>query len=95
MLLYAIYRNTEKAIEEKKLPDQQLKTIVVLTTSGSSEVYPVAEDTDIDNIKKKEDQNKKQNEQVQTESGEADKNTIDHKSLEDSSELHDSDECPV
>ncbi|XWS39360.1 hypothetical protein CRYUN_Cryun18bG0046400 [Craigia yunnanensis] len=83
MLLYAIYRNTEKVIKEKKLPEQ-IKTIVVLSTLGASEVYPVAVDTNTNNTK----EDKKQNEQT----GEPDK--TDHKSLEDSSDLH-SDECPV
>lgn len=40
MLLYAIYRNTKKVIEEK-LPDH-IKSIVILSsTLGTSEVYPV------------------------------------------------------
>ncbi|XVF02175.1 hypothetical protein REPUB_Repub04eG0153100 [Reevesia pubescens] len=88
MLLYAIYRNTEKVIEEKKLPEQ-MKTIVVLSTLGPSEVYPVAVDIQPDantnNIRKED---KKENEQT----GEAHK--TDLKSLEDSSDFH-SNECPV
>ena len=83
MLLYAIYRNTEKVIEGKKLPEQ-IETIVVLSTLGVSEVYPVAIDTNTNNTK----EDKKQNEQT----GEPDK--TNHKSLEDSSDLH-LDECPV
>ncbi|XWS54045.1 hypothetical protein CRYUN_Cryun10bG0054900 [Craigia yunnanensis] len=83
MLLYAIYRNAEKVIEEKKLPEQ-MKTIVALSTLGAFEVYPVALDTNTKSTK----EDKKENEQT----GEPDK--TDHRSLEDSGELH-SDECPV
>ncbi|XP_010534707.1 PREDICTED: bidirectional sugar transporter SWEET15-like [Tarenaya hassleriana] len=43
MILYGIYRNSEKPNLEKKVPDQQqqLKTIVVSSPLGVSEVYPV------------------------------------------------------
>ena len=41
MLLYAIYRNNKKVIEENKLPDQQLKNIVIISTLGTAEVFPV------------------------------------------------------
>ncbi|XVF66707.1 hypothetical protein PTKIN_Ptkin10aG0059400 [Pterospermum kingtungense] len=86
MLLYAMYRNTEKTKEENKLPEvEEMKTIVVLSTFGASEVYPVAVDININNTK----EDKKNNEQT---TGEPDK--TDHKSLEDSCDLH-SDECPV
>ncbi|XWS63494.1 hypothetical protein CRYUN_Cryun06bG0103000 [Craigia yunnanensis] len=87
MLLYAIYRNNKKVIEEKKLPEQ-MKAIVVLSTLGASEVYPVAVDIqpDANTNNKKED--KKENEQT----GEPDK--TDQKSLEYSSDLY-SNECPV
>ncbi|XVF44359.1 hypothetical protein PTKIN_Ptkin02bG0114100 [Pterospermum kingtungense] len=81
MLLYAVYRNSEKAIEEKKLPEQT-KTIVVLSTLGASEVYPVAIDVQPD---ANTDNTNKENQQT----GEP-----DEKSLEVSSDLH-SIECPV
>ncbi|XP_012479570.1 bidirectional sugar transporter SWEET15 [Gossypium raimondii] len=79
MLLYAIYRNSEKVIEEKKIPEQ-MKGVVVLSTLGPSEVYPVGVDIEPD-VKPKEDTT--ENEQT----GEPDKNDV--KCLEDSSE------CPV
>lgn len=41
MILYTIYRNASKVIEEKKLPAEPLKNVVVLSTLGASEVYPV------------------------------------------------------
>ena len=41
MLLYAIYRNKKKVIEENKLPDQQLKNIAIISTLGTAEVFPV------------------------------------------------------
>ncbi|XP_031272823.1 bidirectional sugar transporter N3-like [Pistacia vera] len=41
MVLYTIYRNTRKVIEEKKLPAEPLKNIVILSALGASEVYPV------------------------------------------------------
>ncbi|XVF87141.1 hypothetical protein PTKIN_Ptkin18bG0095500 [Pterospermum kingtungense] len=78
MLLYAIFRNSEKAIEEKKLPEQT-KTIVVLSTLGASEVYPVAIDIQPDANTDKENQ----------QTGEP-----DDKSLKVSTDLH-SIECPV
>lgn len=40
MILYGIYRNSEKPNLEKKI-QEQLKTIVVLSPLGVSEVYPV------------------------------------------------------
>ncbi|KAG7978717.1 hypothetical protein I3843_05G095500 [Carya illinoinensis] len=41
MLLYAIYRNkTKKVTGEKKLPEH-IKSIVIISTLGASEVYPV------------------------------------------------------
>ncbi|KAB2042213.1 hypothetical protein ERO13_D02G173400v2 [Gossypium hirsutum] len=79
MLLYAIYRNSEKVIEEKKIPEQ-MKGVVVFSTLGPSEVYPVGVDIEPD-VKPKEDTT--ENEQT----GEPDKNDV--KCLEDSSE------CPV
>lgn len=39
MLLYAIYRN-KKVIGEKKLPEH-IKSIVIISTLGTSEVYQV------------------------------------------------------
>ncbi|XP_021282235.1 bidirectional sugar transporter SWEET15 [Herrania umbratica] len=80
MLLYAVYRNTKKATEEKK-PPEQLKTVVVLSTIATSEVYPVDIQPDANTNKATE------NEQT----GEPDK---PEKSLEDSSDLQ-SNECPV
>ncbi|XP_075656542.1 bidirectional sugar transporter N3-like [Castanea sativa] len=41
ILLYAIYRNNKKVIEENKLLDQQLKNIVIISTLGIAEVFPV------------------------------------------------------
>ncbi|KAL0004659.1 hypothetical protein SO802_012220 [Lithocarpus litseifolius] len=41
MLLYAIYRNNKKVIDENKLPDQQLKNVVIISTLGTVEVFPV------------------------------------------------------
>ncbi|XWS68782.1 hypothetical protein CRYUN_Cryun04dG0121900 [Craigia yunnanensis] len=87
MLLYAIYRNTEKVIEEKKL-SEQMKTIVVLSTLGTSEFYPVAIDIQPDANTNNTKEDKKENEQT----GEPYK--TDQKSLEYSSDLH-SNECPV
>ncbi|KAE8668205.1 Bidirectional sugar transporter SWEET15 [Hibiscus syriacus] len=75
MLLYAIYRNSEKAVEKKKLPEQMKG--VVLSTLGPSEVYPVAVDIKPD-VSTKED--KTENEQT-VEAGKK-----DVKSLEDSDE---------
>ncbi|KAL4280854.1 hypothetical protein GQ457_03G007010 [Hibiscus cannabinus] len=75
MLLYAIYRNSGKTVEEK-LPEQ-MKGGVVLSTLGLSEVYPVSVDIKPDVGTKG----------VQTESeqiGEADKK--DTKSSENSDE---------
>ena len=80
MLLYAIFRNNEKVMDEKKLPEQ-MKTIVVLSKLGASEVHPVAIDTTNTN-NTKEDKKKEQ------------PDDDDHKCLEDSRELH-LDECPV
>lgn len=40
MLLYAVYRKAEQVIEEKKQPEH-LKSIVILGTLGTSEVYQV------------------------------------------------------
>jgi solute carrier family 50 protein (sugar transporter) len=36
MLLYGLYRNSKRAIEE-----QNIKSIVILSTLGASEVYPL------------------------------------------------------
>lgn len=41
MILYAIYTKASKITEEKKLPEEPLKNIVILGTLGASEVYPV------------------------------------------------------
>ncbi|KAM4120252.1 hypothetical protein ACJW30_03G118000 [Castanea mollissima] len=41
ILLYAIYRNNKKVIEENKMLDQQLKNIVIISTLGIVEVFPV------------------------------------------------------
>ena len=41
MLLYAIYRNNKKVIEENKLLDQQLKNIAIISTLGIAKVFPV------------------------------------------------------
>uniref|UniRef100_A0A7N2L7G8 Uncharacterized protein n=1 Tax=Quercus lobata TaxID=97700 RepID=A0A7N2L7G8_QUELO len=41
MLLYVIHRNKKKVIEENELPDQQLKNIVIISTLGITEVFPV------------------------------------------------------
>ncbi|KAE8730295.1 Bidirectional sugar transporter SWEET15 [Hibiscus syriacus] len=79
MLLYAIYRNSETAVGEKKLPEQ-MKGGVVLSTLGPSEVYPVAVYIKPD-VRTNEDQT--ENEQT----GEANK--------KDAKTLEDSDECPV
>ena len=65
-----------------------MKTIVVLSTLGASEVYPVVEDIQPDANTNNTKEDKKEN--VQT--GEPDK--TDQKKLEDSSDLH-SNECPV
>ncbi|XP_010556111.1 PREDICTED: bidirectional sugar transporter SWEET15-like [Tarenaya hassleriana] len=48
MILYGIYRNSEKSNLEKKIQDHQLKTIVVLSPLGVSEVYPVDVAVDVD-----------------------------------------------
>ncbi|TYI95783.1 hypothetical protein E1A91_D01G022900v1 [Gossypium mustelinum] len=105
MILYAIYRNTDKVInvEDKKVPEEQTTTtttISVLSKLGSSEVHPI----DIDTIK-----NPNQNTTNQGDGNEND-HTIEvddddddddddgssshQKSLELSSELH-LDESPV
>ncbi|TYH77706.1 hypothetical protein ES332_D04G173100v1 [Gossypium tomentosum] len=59
MLLYAIYRHSEKVnIEEKKLPAEQMKSInVVLTTLGASEVHPVVLDIHTDDTKEEDNKN--------------------------------------
>lgn len=41
MILYAIYTKASKITEEKNLPEEPLKNIVILGTLGASEVYPV------------------------------------------------------
>ncbi|TYI33474.1 hypothetical protein ES332_A04G135700v1 [Gossypium tomentosum] len=59
MLLYAIYRHSEKVnIEEKKLPAEQMKSFnVVLTTLGASEVHPVVLDIHTDDTKEEDNKN--------------------------------------
>ncbi|OMO99542.1 SWEET sugar transporter [Corchorus olitorius] len=87
MLLYGIYRNSQKGIEEeKKQPDQQLKTIVVLSTLGASEVYPVE---NIHPITMEQDNKTDNHEKT------GDPETDEKKSMEDSSDLHSNDQCPV
>ncbi|KAF3432344.1 hypothetical protein FNV43_RR27084 [Rhamnella rubrinervis] len=42
MILYAIYKNCNKVVmEEKKLPEHELKNIVIVSTIATSEVHPV------------------------------------------------------
>ncbi|KAK7818134.1 bidirectional sugar transporter sweet15, partial [Quercus suber] len=41
MLLYAIYINNKKVIEENKLLNQQPKNIMITSTLGTAEVFPV------------------------------------------------------
>ncbi|KAF5443592.1 hypothetical protein F2P56_036137 [Juglans regia] len=42
MLLYTIYRNTKKVIDqEKEVPEQTKDIVLIFSTLGSSEVYPV------------------------------------------------------
>ncbi|GMJ13113.1 senescence-associated gene 29 [Hibiscus trionum] len=77
MLLYAIYRNSEKA--EKKLPEQ-MKGVVVLSTLGPSEVYPVPVDIKPD-VSTEEDKTRSE------QTGEADQKDV--------KSLGDSDECLV
>lgn len=82
MLLYAIYRHSEKVnIEEKKLPAEQMKSInVVLTTLGASEVHPVVLDIHTDDTKEEDNKNNEP-------TGEPDKQT--------DVKMEDSNESPV
>ncbi|PON91838.1 SWEET sugar transporter [Trema orientale] len=66
MLLYAIYKNCEKVMdddEEKKLPHDQVKNIVILSTLATCEVHPVDADTgdQVTNITKDAINNKEHN----------------------------------
>ncbi|KAJ4844746.1 Bidirectional sugar transporter sweet15 [Turnera subulata] len=59
MVLYAIYKNAKKVIiEEKKIPAENLKSIVILGTLGASEVYPV-------DVKPEVDEGVKENQQIE------------------------------
>ncbi|KAB2035575.1 hypothetical protein ES319_D04G161300v1 [Gossypium barbadense] len=82
MLLYAIYRHSEKVnIEEKKLPAEQMKSInVVLTTLGASEVHPVVLGIHTDDTKEEDNKNNEP-------TGEPDKQT--------DVKMEDSNESPV
>ncbi|GMJ05502.1 senescence-associated gene 29 [Hibiscus trionum] len=84
MLLYAIYRNSDKVVEEKKVPEETNNSIAGLSKLGSSEVHPIDIDNDTGNNTKEGD---KENDRT-AELGDH------HKSLELSSELH-LDESPV
>ncbi|KAE8669717.1 Bidirectional sugar transporter SWEET15 [Hibiscus syriacus] len=84
MLLYAIYRNSDKVVEEKKVPEETNNPIAGLSKLGSSEVHPIDIDTDTDN-------NTKQGDKENDPTAEPDEH---HKSLELSSKLH-LDESPV
>ncbi|XP_022777053.1 bidirectional sugar transporter N3 [Durio zibethinus] len=91
MLLYAIYRNTKKVVEEKKKKklSEEIETIdVVVSTLGVSEIYPVSVVVDTNTNNTKED-DKKENEQT------GDPDQTNHKSLKDSSDLHSNESCPV
>ncbi|KAK8622428.1 hypothetical protein V6N13_117345 [Hibiscus sabdariffa] len=84
MLLYAIYRNSDKVVEEKKVPEETNNSIAGLSKLGSSEVHPIDIDMDTSNNTKEGD---KENDRT----AELDDH---HKSLELSRELH-LDESPV
>ncbi|MBA0705235.1 hypothetical protein Golax_017441 [Gossypium laxum] len=103
MILYAIYRNTDKVInvEDKKVPEEQTTTttISVLSKLGSSEVHPI----DIDTIKNPNQNTTNQGDgnendhtiEVDDDDDDDDDGSSSHqKSLELSSELH-LDESPV
>ncbi|KAJ8759408.1 hypothetical protein K2173_006928 [Erythroxylum novogranatense] len=55
MVLYAVYRNASEVMEEQKLPEN-LKTIVILSTLGASEVYPVEAKSEVDEVAKELEQ---------------------------------------
>ncbi|KAL4310832.1 hypothetical protein GQ457_01G001810 [Hibiscus cannabinus] len=77
MLLYAIYRNSDKVAEEKKVPEETNNSIAGLSKLGSS-VHPIDIDMDTSNKTKEGD---KENDQT-------DELDDHHKSLELSRELH-------
>ncbi|XP_023921711.1 bidirectional sugar transporter SWEET15 [Quercus suber] len=61
MLLYAIYINNKKVIEENKLLNQQPKNIMITSTLGTAEVFPVdsqsfANDESVNNDAKEHEQ---------------------------------------
>lgn len=104
MILYAIYRNTEKVIsvEDKKVPEEQTTTttttISVLSKLGSSEIHPI----DIDTIKNPNHNTTNQDDgnendhtiEVVDDDDDDDGSSSHQKSLEPSCELH-LDESPV
>ncbi|KAJ6393207.1 hypothetical protein OIU77_022642 [Salix suchowensis] len=57
MLLYGIYKNAEK----KKMPAENLKSIVILGTGGASEVYPVGARPDLNGGAVEHDQTEESN----------------------------------
>lgn len=67
MLLYVIYKNANKVIiEDKKLPEAQLKSIVVLSNLGASEVYPVdihPDDADANDVNQGPKENRQETDQ--------------------------------
>ncbi|KDP26857.1 hypothetical protein JCGZ_18015 [Jatropha curcas] len=80
MLLYAIYRKAKVVVIEEKLPEKNLKSIVILSTLGNSEVYPV----DV-RPESEPDENKVAKEQEQIEEGSKKSN---ERSLETSNDLN-------
>lgn len=55
MLLYAIYKNAKKAVEEKKLPEH-VSDIVISSTIGRAEVHPIERQKVCDAMNVVEDQ---------------------------------------
>jgi len=81
MLLYGIYRNAQKVEEKKKLPAENLKSIVILSAVGGPEVYPVDAKPDVNGGAEEHDQTEESKE--------------DEKSMEASQDKLQSNECAV
>lgn len=81
MLLYGIYRNAQKVEEKKKLPAENLKSIVILSAVGGHEVYPVDAKPDVNGGAEEHDQTVQSKE--------------DEKSMEASQDKLQSNECAV
>jgi len=81
MLLYGIYRNAQKVEEKKKLPAENLKSIVILSAVGGPEVYPVDAKPDVNGGAEERDQTEESKE--------------DEKSMEASQDKLQSNECAV